>query len=110
MRGLGVWFRRTEGTVICMPGTLCAGCRGPYSYIIVDLPATARTVPPASGQHDLLVLGDDAAEVGELAAQVVAACQLLLGGRRQVGQHEDPLVDQDGDDVLDDADELQVRG
>src|SRR3546814_5188199 len=29
---------------------------------------------------------------------------------RQVGQHEDALVDEDGDDVFDDADELEVGG
>src|SRR3546814_17923358 len=74
--------------------------------------ATAISRRPAalSGQHDVLVVGDDAAEVRQLAAQVVAPSQLLLGGRRQVGQHEDALVDEDGDDVFDDADELEVGG
>src|SRR3546814_5856116 len=55
--------------------------------------ATAISRRPAalSGQHDVLVVGDDATEVRQLAAQVVAPSQLLLGGRRQVGQHEDAL-------------------
>src|SRR3546814_10112980 len=73
--------------------------------------ATAISRRPAalSRQHDVLVVGDDAAKVRQPAAQVVAPSQLLLGGRRQVGQHEDALVDEDGDDVFDDADELEVR-
>src|SRR3546814_18581562 len=82
-----------------------------YSYINMGNIATAisRRHAALSGQHDVLVVGDDAAEVRQLAAQVVAPSQLLLGGRRQVGQHEDALVDEDGDDVFDDADELEDR-
>src|SRR3546814_8415580 len=56
-----------------------------YSYINMGNIATAISRRPAalSGQHDVLVVGDDAAEVRQLAAQVVAPSQLLLGGRRQ---------------------------
>ncbi len=38
-----------------------------------------------SGQWDILLFGDDPAEIGQLAAQVVAMGQLLLSRLGQIG-------------------------
>ena len=75
---------------------------------------TATTTKEAQGRRRLgqqyfVRLGRGLAESAKLSPQGTPLGELSLGGARQVRELDNAVVDQHGDQVLDDPDQLQVR-